>query len=507
MLPGDDSALREPMNFIAADPAYDAGSRPDERDSGYSRPFHRLPRNPFVKSALPLKLVIPLVLGIVASLAIAVYAELGYRRLESANRQMAVALAMQAAVHQTLALITDAETGQRGFLLTGKEEYLGPYKVSIPKIEGEFSKLRELLVESGTPSDRDRADRLNNLIGQKLLELEAVIALYQKDGAESALALMNTGIGRRTMDTIRTEVEGIAATQRMQLTDANSRWTRDIEFARVGMMVVTALTVALLLVVWVLVRRDTHQREATRRAAHLENQRLETLIEERTASLSELSNHLQEVREEERSKLARDIHDELGGILVSAKMDMAWVDSRIKGRDPETAAKVERAMQALDEGVQIKRRIIEELRPTLLDNLGLSAALDWQIHEICDRAGIKCVISTPADDSSIPPSASIALFRIVQEALTNIVKYARAKNVSVDLGMTDDAITLLVEDDGIGIPDDAQNNLLSHGISGMRQRVRSLHGEFSIVRRAEGGTMIEVGIPFQRESPPSTEAT
>jgi CHASE3 domain sensor protein len=331
-----------------------------------------------VKSALPLKLVIPLVLGIVASLAIAVYAELGYRRLESANRQMAVALAMQAAVHQTLALITDAETGQRGFLLTGKEEYLGPYKASIPKIEGEFSKLRELLVESGTPSDRDRADRLNNLIGQKLLELEAVIALYQKDGAESALALMNTGIGRRTMDTIRTEVEGIAATQRMQLTDANSRWTRDIEFARVGMMVVTALTVALLLVVWVLVRRDTHQREATRRAAHLENQRLETLIEERTASLSELSNHLQEVREEERSKLARDIHDELGGILVSAKMDMAWVDSRIKGRDPETAAKVERAMQALDEGVQIKRRIIEELRPTLLDNLGLSAALDWQ---------------------------------------------------------------------------------------------------------------------------------
>jgi len=132
------------MNFIAADPAYDAGSRPDERDSGYSRPFHRLPRNPFVKSALPLKLVIPLVLGIVASLAIAVYAELGYRRLESANRQMAVALAMQAAVHQTLALITDAETGQRGFLLTGKEEYLGPYKASIPKIEGEFSKLREL---------------------------------------------------------------------------------------------------------------------------------------------------------------------------------------------------------------------------------------------------------------------------------------------------------------------------------------------------------------------------
>src|SRR6478735_7205733 len=126
MLPGDDSTVREPMNFIAADPASDAGSRPDERDSGYSRPFHRLPRNRFVKSALPLKLVIPLVLGIVASLAIAVYAELGYRRLEIANRQMAVALEMEAALHEALGLIVDAETGQGGYLLTGKAEDLQP---------------------------------------------------------------------------------------------------------------------------------------------------------------------------------------------------------------------------------------------------------------------------------------------------------------------------------------------------------------------------------------------
>ena len=260
-----------------------------------------------------------------------------------------------------------------------------------------------------TPADRDRADRLNNLIGKKLLELEAVIALYQKDGAESALALMNTGIGRRTMDTIRTEVEGISATQRMQLTDANARWSRDIEFARVSMMVVTALTVALLLVVWVLARRDAHQRDVTRRATTSRTngwKRWSRSERRRFRNFESLAGGARGGTLE----APRDIHDELGGILVSAKMDMAWVDSRIKGRDAEAAAKIERAMQALDEGVQIKRRIIEELRPTLLDNLGLSAALDWQIHEICDRAGLKCEIATPADDSSIPPSTSIALF-------------------------------------------------------------------------------------------------
>jgi signal transduction histidine kinase len=135
------------------------------------------------------------------------------------------------------------------------------------------------------------------------------------------------------------------------------------------------------------------------------------------------------------------------------------------------------------------------LRPTLLDNLGLSAALDWQAREVCDRASLTCKIATPEDDSSIPPDAGIALYRILQEALTNIVKYAQAKHVNIELGLTADAITLVVEDDGIGIHGDAQNNRLSHGISGMRQRVRALHGEFSIAKRGKGGTVVKVRIP------------
>jgi signal transduction histidine kinase len=287
----------------------------------------------------------------------------------------------------------------------------------------------------------------------------------------------------------------MAAGHRRQLDEAVNRWAADVAFARLGMELMTAFTVALLLVVWLLARRDAQQRDARRRSVVEDKRRLEAVVGERTAALSELSNHLQVVREDERSKLARDIHDELGGILVGAKMDIAWVEERLKKRDPESSAKLERALQALDDGVQIKRRIVEELRPTLLDNLGLSAAVDWQVHEICDRAGLECAIATPTDDSDIAPQTSIALYRILQEALTNIVKYAHAKHVSVDLGVGGDTITLLIEDDGVGIADDAQNNLLSHGIAGMRQRVRALHGEFAISRRPEGGTVIEVNIP------------
>jgi signal transduction histidine kinase len=427
-----------------------------------------------------------------------VNAELGYRRLESANRQMATAVEMQATVNETLALIVDAETGQRGYLLTGKEEYLAPYTAAVPKFEGVFRKLRELVEKGGSETQRDSVGHFTGSIGKKLAELEASIALFRKDGTQAAQALLDTGIGKRMMEEIRAEAQSMVASHRRQVDEATGRWANDIAFARVGMQSVTALTVALLLVVWLLARRDAQQRELRRFHTQQEKQRLEALVEERTLEMSELSNHLQLVREDEKSKLARDIHDELGGILVSAKMDVAWAENRIKNRDPEAASKLERALEALDSGVDIKRRIIEELRPTLLDNLGLSAALDWQVHEICDRAGLKCAIETPEDDSTIPPPVSITLYRILQEALTNIVKYARAKHVSVDLGVTEDSITLLIEDDGIGIPDGAQHNLLSHGIAGMRQRVRALHGEFAISRGAERGTIIEVNLPRTR---------
>ncbi len=437
-----------------------------------------------------------------ASIAIALYAELGYRRLEVANREMAAAQEMQSSLHEALALIVDAETGQRGYLLSGKDEYLAPYTNALPRIEVAFSRLREMLVAHGTLEQRERLGKLTTLTGKKLAELETAIALYQSNGNQAAQALLETGIGRRTMDDIRTEVEAMTLTQRKQLAAAINRWADDIAFARLGMQLMTAFTIALLLVVWFLARRDAQQREARRRSMVQDKQRLEHEVEQRTAELSELSSYLQRVREDEKSKLARDIHDELGGILVSAKMDIAWVEDNVKKRnEPQLAAKLERALQALDDGVQIKRRIIEELRPTLLDNLGLSTALDWQVHEICDRAGLACTIDTPSDDSRIPPKVGIALYRILQEALTNIVKYAKATSVSVDLGVSGNDVTLLIEDDGIGIPKDAQNNLLSHGIVGMRQRVRALHGDFAISRRPEGGTMIEVNVPIEEEVP------
>ena len=454
---------------------------------------------------LPLKVLFPLVLGVALSMGILVFSELGFRRLEAANRTMSLSLEMESTLHEVLALIIDAETSQRGFLLTGQPEYLDPYRAAVPKIENRFDRLRALAMAQASEEQRDRLARFNTLIGKKLAELEATLALHDKAGREAALELISTGLGQRTTEQIRQSVATMAYDHSQVVSLGSERWTRDIAFARLGMQTMTGFTIALLLIVWILLRRDNLQREEKRRQLLAEQQRLETEVERRTGELSELSNYLQAVREEEKTRLARDIHDELGGVLVSAKMDVTWAEDHLDDVDPEVVAKLKRAQESLDAGVALKRRIIEELRPSLLDNLGLGAAIEWYAHEMCDRAGIEPHIEVPADAPKLPPMMSIALFRIVQEALTNVVKYAKAKKVEIELVQSADHVSMVISDDGIGIPEGAQNNRLSHGISGMRHRVRAMRGEFSIHGTPGRGTMIEVTLPLPRdgEAPPA----
>jgi len=446
--------------------------------------------------SFPLKVLLPLALGMIVSIGILVFSEFGYRRLDMANRQSTGALEMQARLNDVVALVVDAEAGQRGFLLTGDPSYLAPYTNAVRKIDPAVVALRETVTQDGSAALRDRLTRLNNLVGKKFNELEVTLALNEKNGREAAFQLIDTGIGKRTMDEIRAESAEMSNNLRSSLSTGTLRGKQDIEFARLGMVTMTAFTVALLLVVWVLARRELALREQQRHRSEEEQVRLEAVVSERTSELSELSNYLQLVREEEKSRLAREIHDELGGILVGAKMDVSWVVDRVRKSDPAGAAKLERALKMLDEGVEIKRRVIEDLRPTLLDNLGLPAALDWQVRQSCERAGLECSLNLTEIDEELPPQVSIALYRVVQEALTNIVKYARAKHVNVELLRTDDGISVMVDDDGIGLPAGAESSALSHGISGMRQRVRALKGEFRVHGRAGAGTTIEVNIPL-----------
>jgi signal transduction histidine kinase len=220
---------------------------------------------------------------------------------------------------------------------------------------------------------------------------------------------------------------------------------------------------------------------------------LDRLVESRTLELSALSSHLQSLAEKEKSELARTLHDELGGLLTAAKMDLSWLQSRVE--KPEHQERLAQLGSVLDEAMGLKRRVVEELRPSLLDHFGLSTALRAYVDDACSKASIKADIRLPDDGAAVPKDIAIALFRIVQEGLNNIVRHAGARNVVLDLVADGNEYAFTLHDDGCGFNPKINRESWPHGIMGMQHRVRALGGRFSLESAPGKGTTLRVAVP------------
>ena len=222
---------------------------------------------------------------------------------------------------------------------------------------------------------------------------------------------------------------------------------------------------------------------------------LDQLVNERTRQLEALGWHLQAVSENEKTQLARELHDELGAILTASKMDVAWANRKLKESDPDISEKLKRALANLDQGIALKRRIIEDMRPTVLANFGLVTALRTLADEAAQRNNWTLNLQLPADDIQLDEQTEIALFRVAQESLTNAAKYARASQVSIGLQIGEGRVTLDIADNGVGIMPADLKRTHSHGLLGMRQRVAAHGGRFDIRRGVPNGTDIHVVMP------------
>ena len=210
--------------------------------------------------------------------------------------------------------------------------------------------------------------------------------------------------------------------------------------------------------------------------------------------LRELSAHVESVREDERTGIAREIHDVLGQALTALKMDLAWLARRTTGQEP-LLEKLHAMSEATDEIIQQVRRISTELRPGVLDDLGLLAAIEWQAQEFEGRTGTLCTVESNLGDAKLPRDVSTAIFRIFQEALTNVARHAEARHVGVHLDLADNVLDLEVRDDGKGITPAQAGNPRSLGLLGIRERARRLGGRATVAAGTEGGTVVSVRVP------------
>jgi PAS domain S-box-containing protein len=230
-----------------------------------------------------------------------------------------------------------------------------------------------------------------------------------------------------------------------------------------------------------------------------EREEAQRRLEESQAQLRRLSAHLQAAREEERIRIAREIHDELGQALAGLKMDVAWLQRSLNRQAPPIASKLEDMSVLIDSTVQAVRRISAELRPSLLDDLGLAAAIEWQLDEFRERTGLECVFVSNLKNTALDTNRATALFRIFQEALTNVARHANASQVTVHLDEAPDSLSLSIQDNGRGISEEEMRQAKSFGLLGMRERVHLLEGEIDIHGAPGQGTTVTVRIPLRKE--------
>ncbi|HUD46170.1 MAG TPA: histidine kinase [Candidatus Baltobacteraceae bacterium] len=239
-------------------------------------------------------------------------------------------------------------------------------------------------------------------------------------------------------------------------------------------------------------------REAQER---VDRQRAEVQLRESHKQLRALSVYLQHVREEERTRIAREVHDELGQALTSCKLDVSWMAHHLARGQKELRLKAKGLSAHIDSTIQTVRRISTELRPGILDHLGLAAALEWQANEFELRTGIRCDVSASLQESGLDPELTTAFFRIFQETLTNVIRHAAATWVKVRLKEEASRVILEVRDNGRGIARDEISDPRSMGLLGMRERAALLGGDFSIrPMRAGKGTRACVAIPRRQQT-------
>lgn len=223
-------------------------------------------------------------------------------------------------------------------------------------------------------------------------------------------------------------------------------------------------------------------------------------MEESSQKLRQLTTHLLNIREEERKRIGREIHDELGQQLTAIKMDISWIAKKTDPSQEAFKTKLQNVIALLDGGNQSIRRILNELRPVILDDYGLLEALRWQAQQFTANTHIPVAMTASESDMRIPEEISTCIFRIFQEALTNITRYAKATQVKVSLDIDSDSVLLNIEDNGLGFDTELTKTKKSFGILGMKERVASLNGRFDLSSVPGNGTRISIHIPITQKT-------
>jgi signal transduction histidine kinase len=436
--------------------------------------------------------VISLALAVLAASVLIGINETGYIQSTGALEDSAKAARTRGALNRLLQQVLDAETGSRGYLLTGDPRYLEPYSSAVAEISENLDGLR--VAYQPDADEYNILAQLSRNVQRKLAEMDLSVRMRKQGNEDAWKFVLMTDVGKEHMDAIRAQTHQLIQGASRKTEVSLQQVQQSLRFARIGIALVT---LAGLLAFYLYLRQTTALKVAGDRQQQVlqaERDLLEHQVRERTASLAELATHLQQVREQERGHLARELHDELGALLTAAKLDVARLKSRLGTPAPEVDERLRHLTETLNSGIALKRRIIEDLRPSSLSNLGLTASLEILAREFSERSGLE--VTSSLEQVELDEDRQLTVYRLVQESLTNIAKYAQAAQVEISVRNYGGHVEVDVKDDGKGF-DAAALRPSTHGLAGMRHRVEAAGGRLTITAQPGKGTRIAAALPRQ----------
>jgi signal transduction histidine kinase len=400
--------------------------------------------------------------------------------------------------------LKDESDAQRVCLASGSAGDLIAYREAVSKVDLRVDQLQQLT-------------RQRELYRRRLAAVALLVDRRHKILAGGLERGVRDPASKELIRQIRDDAHDLKKAALNNLMQSSSLQERSLHRIKLLMMAKTVIVALLFSSIFLLLRKDIAKRARKQEVLTAHRDRLDELVSLRTEelqraneqlrsemevrkaaerSLHNLNNHMEQIREEERLAISRDIHDEIGQSLTALKLDLAWLEHKFLPGDAEFGARLGTMRSFLDRLIAKAQNIISELRPPLLDSLGLREAIEWQVREFRRRNGIICDLTIDGNFKAVQQKLATAVVRILMEALTNVSRHAGATAVRVVLRREGGDMVLEVSDDGRGLSTDNISAPTSFGLMGMRERALLCDGELTLSGRPEKGTMVLLRVPL-----------
>lgn len=386
---------------------------------------------------------------------------------------------------ETLQLLTDAGLYARSYILSGLPDEAVEYRATVERMQAMKQKAFDLVAQVD-PQRQVSVEAVEQLVNEHIRSTDEWVMLVARGETEAALTAAVSSKSQERRDRLREEFALMLKSAASVQQGARFSLYNALSMSRFA---VHLLALAAVLSMFMFRRQLRLGDEQLAREQHL----LADRVKERTAELTEMASHLVHAREDERAHIARELHDEMGGLLTAMKLDFARL-RRLPDMPDKAIERMASIEARLNEGIALKRRIIENLRPSSLEQLGLVPALEILCSDM--SASLSRPVYTDLQPVQVGHNAELTLYRIAQESLTNAGKYAHCSQIEVQLKQSGGSVYLRVQDNGRGFhPQQVTHG--RHGLVGMRVRVESHGGRLSVKSAPDQGTTIEASLPMQ----------